>query len=198
MGQVSKLNYVDGKLGSTTAGQQTTRILYHTVEHSGATTLEFFKNFQNLTLGQTNLTTNKLDSMESMVIKTISFQNINFGGSPDPIIENQLFSSGAILTVTVGNQDVITKLPVHFNAMGQAYDRLHTFAGNNFPPAAILPGNPNLVAGPVEIRLLTDIVLPPQVSFNVKLEVSFPSNAISFATCVLGGYGKIFSAGSSF
>jgi hypothetical protein len=33
--------------------------------------LTFFKNFPGLTNGQTNLTQNRLDSMESMVIKTI-------------------------------------------------------------------------------------------------------------------------------
>jgi hypothetical protein len=42
------------------------------IEAPGTTSsLSFFKNFQGLTNGQTNLTQNKLDSMESMVIKTI-------------------------------------------------------------------------------------------------------------------------------
>jgi hypothetical protein len=68
----SKLGYVDSKLGAPTSGQQTTRILFNTIEAPGTTsTLTFFKNFQGLTNGQTNLTQNKLDSMESMVIKTI-------------------------------------------------------------------------------------------------------------------------------
>jgi hypothetical protein len=72
MGQVGKLGYVDSKLGAPTSGQQTTRILFNTIEAPGTTsTLTFFKNFQGLTNGQTNLTQNKLDSMESMVIKTI-------------------------------------------------------------------------------------------------------------------------------
>jgi hypothetical protein len=72
MSQVGKLGYVDSKLGAPTSGQQTTRILFNTIEAPGTTSsLSFFKNFQGLTNGQTNLTQNKLDSMESMVIKTI-------------------------------------------------------------------------------------------------------------------------------
>jgi hypothetical protein len=72
MSQVGKLGYVDSKLGAPTSGQQTTRILFNTIENPGATsTLTFFKNFQGLTNGQTNLTQNRLDSMESMIIKTI-------------------------------------------------------------------------------------------------------------------------------
>jgi hypothetical protein len=32
MAQVSKLNYVDGKLGAPTSGQQTTRVLFNTID----------------------------------------------------------------------------------------------------------------------------------------------------------------------
>jgi hypothetical protein len=72
MSQVGKLGYVDSKLGAPTSGQQTTRILFNTIEAPGTTSsLSFFKNFQGLTNGQTNLVQNKLDSMESAVIKTI-------------------------------------------------------------------------------------------------------------------------------
>jgi hypothetical protein len=72
MSQISKLGYVDNKLGAPSSGQQTTRILFNTIEAPGTTSsLTFFKTFQGLTQGQTNLTQNRLDSMESMVIKTI-------------------------------------------------------------------------------------------------------------------------------
>jgi hypothetical protein len=200
MGQVSKLNYVDGKLGANTGGQQTTRIVYDTLEYSGGggTYFEFFKSFQNKTLGQTNLTTNKLDSMESMVIKTISLYAFNVGGSPFPRVDNAYFENGAILTVTIGNQDVVTKLPVQFNIIGQAFDRLH-YNGGAQQITVITPAEPNQYDTPCEIRLVTDIVIPPQVSFSVKLELSpgfsYSDGAI---VCALAGYGKIFSAGSSF
>jgi hypothetical protein len=82
MSQVGKLGYVDSKLGAPTSGQQTTRILFNTIEAPGTTSsLSFFKNFQGLTNGQTNLTQNKLDSMESMVIKTIWLAQFTTAGT---------------------------------------------------------------------------------------------------------------------
>jgi hypothetical protein len=200
MSQVSKLNFVDGKLGAPTGGQQTTRIVYDTLPYGGGTSesLEFFKTFQNKTLGQTNLTTNKLDSSESMVIKTLSFYAINVGGSPYPRLDNSIFLPGSLVTITVGNQEVVKRLPLQYNVIGQAFDRLH-FNGGAQQQALIDPGLPTQFQTPCEIRLVTDIVLPPQVSFSVRLEnapgFAFSSGAM---VCVLSGYGKIFSAGSSF
>jgi hypothetical protein len=37
MSQVGKLGYVDSKLGAPTSGQQTTRILFNTIEAPGTT-----------------------------------------------------------------------------------------------------------------------------------------------------------------
>jgi len=196
MSQVGKLGYVDSKLGAPTSGQQTTRILFNTIEAPGVTSsLSFFKNFQGLTNGQTNLTQNKLDSMESMVIKTIWLA--------------QLASTGAVngfggfaqqtLSIIVGNQTVVKNLPIQFNQgqVGQAFDRLHENAGV-ISDEVIGATDLLQTQQPCEIRLLTDIVIPPQVAFEVRIE----SNGVNYGTgavvCALSGYGKIFSAGSSF
>jgi len=196
MSQVNKLGYVDSKLGAPSTGQQTTRILFNTIEAPGTTSsLTFFRNFQGLTNGQTNLTQNKLDSMESMVIKTIWLAQLStadvldaFGG----IVQQTL-------SIIVGNQTVVKNLPIQFNqgVNGQAFDRLHENAG--VISDNLVLGTANLqVAQPVEIRLLTDIVIPPQVAFEVRID----SNAAVYGTgavvCALAGYGKIFSAGNSF
>ena len=196
MSQVGKLGYVDSKLGAPTSGQQTTRILFNTIEAPGTTSsLSFFKNFQGLTNGQTNLTQNKLDSMESMVIKTIMLAQ--FDTSP----RLTLFGSAAqqTLSIIVGNQTVVKNLPIQFNQgnAGQAFDRLHENAGV-VSDNVVGGGQFSQAVQPVEIRLLTDIVIPPQVAFEVRIE----SNAAVYGTgavlCALSGYGKIFSAGSSF
>jgi len=194
--QPQKLAYVNAKLGAPESGQQTTRVLFSTIETPGTTSsLIFFRNFQGLTNGQTNLTQNKLDSMESMVIKTIWLAQFD--------AEGVLNTFGGILqqtlSIIVGNQTVVKNLPIQFNqgANGQAFDRLHENGGhivdNNFVPLA----NKQIVL-PVEIRLLTDIVIPPQVAFEVRID----SNAAAYGTgavvCALAGYGKIFSAGNSF
>jgi hypothetical protein len=195
MSQVGKLGYVDSKLGAPTSGQQTTRILFNTIEAPGTTSsLSFFKNFQGLTNGQTNLTQNKLDSMESMVIKTIWLYQIGtnniaatFGG-----IQQQT------LSIIVGNQTVVKNLPIQFNQgiNGQAFDRLHESGGANTQNLTATATQQNTM--PCEIRLLTDIVIPPQVAFEVRVESNAAVYGSGAVVCALSGYGKIFSAGSSF
>jgi hypothetical protein len=194
MSQVGKLGYVDSKLGAPTSGQQTTRILFNTIEAPGTTSsLSFFKNFQGLTQGQTNLTQNKLDSMESMVIKTIWLEQLATSG--------QIVSFGGevqqTLSVIVGNQTVVKNLPIQFNQGqgGQAFDRLHENGGAGH----LIGGEATLqTVQPVEIRLLTDIVIPPQVAFEVRIESNAGVYGAGAVVCALAGYGKIFSAGSSF
>ena len=196
MSQISKLGYVDSKLGAPSSGQQTTRILFNTIEAPGTTSsLTFFKTFQGLTQGQTNLTQNKLDSMESMVIKTITLSQFNTAGA--------LLTFGAFvqqtLSIIVGNQQVVKNLPIQFNQgfVGQAFDRLHENAG------ALVDGisapSPTIqTAMPVEIRLLTDIVIPPQVAFEVRIDSNAGVYGTGAVVCALSGYGKIFSAGNTF
>lgn len=196
MSQVGKLGYVDSKLGAPTSGQQTTRILFNTIEAPGTTSsLSFFKNFQGLTNGQTNLTQNKLDSMESMVIKTIwlaqlrtSGQLANFGGAAQQT-----------LSIIVGNQTVVKNLPIQFNQgnAGQAFDRLHENAAAGTDDVAVSTATEQSVM-PCEIRLLTDIVIPPQVAFEVRVESNGAAYDTGAVVCALSGYGKIFSAGNSF
>jgi hypothetical protein len=195
MSQVNKLGYVDSKLGAPTSGQQTTRILFNTIEAPGTTSnLTFFKNFQGLTEGQTNLNQNKLDSMESMVIKSLWLAQLDsFGG-----LNNFGGPKQQTISIIVGNQTVVKDLPIHFNqgATGQAFDRLHENGAFDDPALGPDPFDQSVM--PCEIRLLTDIVIPPQVAFEVRIS----SNAALYGTgavvCALSGYGKIFSAGMSF
>lgn len=176
--QVSKLAYVDSKLGVSLPGQQTTRVIYDSINAAaGQQFYEFFTNFAGKTEFQTNLTTNKLDSAESMVIKSIQ------------IIMNSAtsnLSDHLNLNITVGNQVVLKDFDASFNASnrGLAFDRLHSGfnSGNN-----------------LEVRLLTDIVIPPQVNFKATLQVSNALVALNDdITIVFKGYGRIFSAGNSF
>jgi len=176
--QVQKLSYVDAKLGVGLPGQQTTRVIYDSINATaGQQFFEFFTNFAGKTEFQTNLTTNKLDSAESMVIKSVQ------------IIMNSVPSNLADhlnLNITVGNQVVLKDFDPSFNASsrGLAFDRLHS--GFN--------STQNL-----ELRLLTDIVIPPQVNFKATLQLSNALIALNDdITIVLKGYGRIFSAGNSF
>jgi len=176
--QVQKVAYVDSKLGVSLPGQQTTRVIYDSVNAAaGQTFFQFFTTFAGKNEFQTNLTTNKLDSAESMVIKSVQ------------IIMNSATSNLADhlnLNITVGNQVVLKDFDPSFNSSsrGLSFDRLHS--GFN--------STTNL-----EVRLLTEIVIPPQVNFKAELQLA---NALIAAeddiTIVFKGYGRIFSAGNSF
>jgi len=176
--QVSKLAYVDSKLGVSLPGQQTTRVIYDSVNATaGQQFFEFFTNFAGKTEIQTNLTTNKLDSAESMVIKSIQI----IGNLTATDLAQHLN-----LNVTVGNQVVIKDFDPSFNATnrGLAFDRLHS----GFNNGTVL-----------ELRLLTDIVIPPQVNFKATLQLSNALVALNDdITIIFKGYGRIFSAGASF
>ena len=181
--QVSKLAYVDAKLGVGLPGQQTTRVIYDSVNAvAGQGFFEFFTNFSGKNEFQTNLTTNKLDSAESMVIKSIQIIG-NFAGTPTPASHVNHLN----LNITVGNQVVVKDFDPSFNSSnrGLAFDRLHS--GANF-------------SNNLELRLLTDIVIPPQVNFKATLQLSDGANVAlnDDITIIFKGYGRIFSAGASF
>jgi len=176
--QVQKVAYVDSKLGVSLPGQQTTRVIYDSVNAAaGQQFFTFFTNFAGKNEFQTNLTTNKLDSAESMVIKSIQ------------IIMNSATSNLADhlnLNITVGNQVIVKDFDPSFNcsSRGLSFDRLHS--GFN--------STTNL-----ELRLLTDIVIPPQVNFKAELTLGNALIAVNDdITIVFKGYGRIFSAGNSF
>jgi hypothetical protein len=176
--QVSKLAYVDSKLGVSLPGQQTTRVIYDSVNATaGQSFFEFFTNFAGKNEFQTNLTTNKLDSAESMVIKSVQ---ILLSATAQTLAKHML------LNITVGNQVVLKDFDPSFNASnrGLAFDRLHSG----------LNSEQNL-----EVRLLTDIVIPPQVNFKATLQLADGAILVNEdVTIVLKGYGRIFSAGNSF
>jgi hypothetical protein len=176
--QVQKLSYVDSKLGVSLPGQQTTRVIYDSINAiAGQTFYQFFTNFAGKTEFQTNLTTNKLDSAESMVIKSVQ------------IIMNSDTSSLADhlnLNITVGNQVVLKDFDPSFNATnrGVSFDRLHS----GFSSTTNL-----------EFRLLTEIVIPPQVNFKAELQLANATMDLNDdITIIFKGYGRIFSAGNSF
>lgn len=193
MSQISKLNYIDAKLGAATQnGQQTTRILYDTSFTALAAGgqmpkfYEFFTNGANKSPNLTNLSTGKLDSGEAMVIKQIEFQTYST-------------ASGAVrmdflglVNVFVGNQCVVKD----FN--------IGTQWGSDYGMMERVGANIDFAGNIAAIRLLTDVVLPPQV--DLKITLQYPGNITTAVigagdygfTCKVRGYGVLFNAGTSF
>ena len=170
--QQTKLSYLAEKLGFDLKDtQQTHRRVYDTVDVNGDGQFSFFTNFAGKTLADTNLTSGKLDSSEAFVIKQIGFN--------DPTV-SEYFNNGATYSVLIGGQTVIKKFPLilatenfHIEQITDAVDT--TLGEENIP----------------NMRLLTNIVVPPQVEFELILE-NFAGN-IGPITCFLDGYGVIFN-----
>lgn len=202
MGQVSKLNYVNAKLGSSASrGQQTTRVIYDTnVQTANAVGVaaqkyyEFFQSGANKGILDTNLNTGKLDSMESMVIKEIQF-NVIYQQSGTVYWNQGAMNKAAIVNVFIGNQCVLKNFNIA-TQWGTEYgplERFFTYDTNSGKNAGF--------------RLVTDIVVPPQADIKVTLQYgndlsvytagSGTTPATQKIVCSLIGYGTLFNAGMS-
>jgi hypothetical protein len=169
--QQTKLAYLAQKLGFDLRDtQQTHRRVYDTVNISGNGQFSFFTNFAGKTLADTNLTSGKLDSSEAFVIKQIGFD--------DPGL-SEYFNGGANYSVLIGGQTVIKKFPLVLAtdplSMEQVTDTRDIVTGESVP----------------NMRLLTNVVVPPQVEFELILE-NFTGN-IGEISCFLDGFGVIFN-----
>lgn len=167
--QQTKLAYLAQKLGFDLKDtQQTHRRVYDTVNVTSAGQFSFFSNFAGKTLQETNLTSGKLDSSEAFVIKQISLND------PNVVFANE----GAFLSVLVGGQTVVKKFPLQFASSSLHFEQItQTFDGVT-------------EAEMISFRLLTNIVVPPQVEFEVILETFALNDDISL---MLDGYGVIFN-----
>jgi len=166
----AKLNSVNKALGVRQISQQqdTTRAVYDTISGAALTFGQFYQNFAGKTAFQTNLDSNKLDSEESMVINEMIFSAA--AGTP--------FATATNLNVYVGDDCVVKD----FNLQYAATDGFQEF-----------PISSNNSGSLVSLPMLTSIVIPPQVSFKVTLELSegavYGADGIKL---VMKGFGKIF------
>lgn len=172
--QEGKLYEVNRRLGNPYSKnqQQTTRIVFDTENvASGTTGVEFFVNFGGKNRNQTNLTEGKLSSQDSMVIK-----EIDFIAPANPLLGLADFS------LIVGSQEVVKNMPLHFSPV----------AGLDVSPLS--KGSSSSWA----FRMVTDIVIPPQVSFKVRVRMQAGSFAdASNLGCALKGFGTLFNPENS-
>jgi hypothetical protein len=191
--QVNKFLQANRALGAQMDQMQgTTRNIYDTVNMTGLNTYSFFSELpskQTTLLANapaTNLTENRFEPGEGMVIKEIAFANLE--STPANICNlNTFYITLGLIDVIVGNQRVIKDLPL--------------FAGgtissiNNINQKTTIT---NEAARYNSLRLYTNIVIPPQIQFFVNLRLPIaPSNATGQGAnalrCYLKGYGKLFN-----
>jgi len=182
--QVNKFLTANKALGANMDQMQgTTRIVYDTQDMTGVTSYSFFSNLgaKQTNIGNspaTNLTDNRFDPGEGMVVKELYVYNFE----PTNIcpIANRYISL-ATVDILIGNNRVVKSLPL--------------FAGSGFTIINNL--NPTNNANYSAIRLLTNIVIPPQIQFFVNITLPAAPSAAATKDAIfrvaLKGYGKLFN-----
>jgi hypothetical protein len=167
-----KLAQVNRNLGvqGMNSQQDTTRVIFDTVTNA-TSFARFFQDF-NKTQYQCNVDSNKLDSMESMVINEILLFDI---------AEDVLSVNNTKLNLFIGDQQVIKDHNTIYDA---------TSAFQQFPI------KPDTGATLVSIPLLTSIVIPPQVAIVATLQLE-TGTFVDGIVLALKGFGKIFKPNAS-
>jgi hypothetical protein len=198
--QVNKFLQANRVLGAQMDQQQgTTRIIYDTLPNSGTnvgTSLDYFSQVSGksslLINGQpaTNLTDNRFEPGEGMVVKEIAFFNMYVNVSPGTpsFLDSSVFGL-SLLNFYIGNNRVLKDLPL---LVGQT-----TTAFNNINTVTTATGNTNNRRYLV-VRLSTNIVIPPQVQFYANLRLPFAGSDVDGAglgplRMYVKGYGKLFN-----
>ena len=184
--QVNKFLEATRRLGAQMDQDQgTTRVIYDTTGSSvGLTTANFFDQVTSKTYPATNLDQNRFQPGEGMVIKEISFVELNNG-----LVDFQGQESFAILDFFVGNNRVIKDLPL------TAFSTMAALNPLNKVPVS---GNQNVGT---YLHLRTNIVIPPQIQFKATLRFIAPTGTIAAPVNVkmsIKGYGKLFNPGQNY
>lgn len=185
--QVNKFLAQSRQLGaSMDAMQGTTRIIYDTQDMTTQTYYSFFSQLGGkqsaasfiANAPATNLTENKFEPGEGMVIKEIYLYNLE---TTQACNLANTFTGLGLIDVVVGNNRVIKSLPI--------------FTGAGFTIINNL--NPTNDAKASAVRLSTNIIIPPQIQFfvNVTLPVAPAAATNNDLTLrvALRGYGKLFN-----
>jgi len=176
-----KLLYIAKQLGlKSLAGMQgTTRAVYDTVEQpaTGPSTLTFFDNVGQRPAPFTNVSDNQFQVGEALAIEAIEILTFYGNSETTGLFDNILDPGPLVLSVRVGNQTIIKKVP-----MGRVFKNL---TGTN-------------LANPTKFWLNVPLIIPPQVRFTVELEnvpgIEGPFRRIS---CFLYGTGVLLNLKNS-
>jgi hypothetical protein len=189
--QVNKFLAASRALGAQMDQMQgTTRNVYDTVDFGTSTTYSFFSELpskQTTLFGNTpatNLTENRFEPGEGMVIKEIAFVNYSATNAANL---NTSLTSLALIDIVVGNQRVVKDLPLLAGSTISPINNINTkISGTD-------AGTFNCM------RLFTNIIIPPQIQFFVNVRLPYApvaatsGAAMSFVRCYLKGYGKLFN-----
>lgn len=195
--QVNKFLQANRALGAQMDQMQgTTRVIYDTQNFNGITSYDYFsqvsgKSNTNLfNQATTNLTDNRFEPGEGMVVKEIGLYNGDSTASPATPFEIwRTIQQLGIINLYIGNQRVIKDLPLFtFSQIG----------GINNINDIITRTSENKNRRYLGVRLFTNIVIPPQIQFYLNLTLPIAPSAADAASAgalrvYLKGYGKLFN-----
>jgi hypothetical protein len=196
--QVNKFLQANRALGAQMDQMQgTTRNVYDTVNMTGLTSYSFFSELpskQTTLLGNapaTNITDNRFEPGEGMVIKELAF--VNYESTTANIADlNLSVAALGLVDIIVGNQRVVRDLPL---LAGSTIGSI-----NNINLKTTVTNEAKRYNA---LRLFTNIVIPPQIQWFVNLRLPFaPANDASQGAnvlrCYLKGYGKLFNSRNNY
>lgn len=192
--QVNKFLQANRALGAQMDQMQgTTRNVYDTVNMDGRTSYSFFSELpskQTTLLGNapaTNLSDNRFEPGEGMVIKELAF--VNYEDAVANIADLNLgIAALGLVDIIVGNSRVVKDLPL---LAGSTISSINNINLKTTITNEALRYNC--------CRLFTNIIIPPQIQFFVNLRLPYapvaatPSQSASVLRCYLKGYGKLFN-----
>jgi hypothetical protein len=199
--QVNKFLQANRVLGAQMDQMQgTTRVIYDTIAFPTGTnpSTDFFNEISGRsgTLIQnqpvTNLTDNRFEPGEGMVVKEIGLMNFDNGAAPiTPAIFWSSIVGLGLINFYIGNNRVIKDLPI---LAGQSSTGINNI---NAPYDNALTTN-NTMRRYLGIRLFTNIVIPPQVQFYANIKLPFgggtvANTGLSALRMYVKGYGKLFN-----
>ena len=191
--QVNKFLQANRALGAQMDQMQgTTLNIYDTVDMTGRTTYSFFSELpskQTTIISNapaTNLTENRFEPGEGMVIKELAFINYESTAANIASLNNTIACLG-IVDIIVGNTRVVKDLPLLAGSTIGSINNINT--KNNVTDETKRYNS---------LRLFTNIVIPPQVQFFVNLRLPIApanttNNGANALRCYLKGYGKLFN-----
>jgi hypothetical protein len=197
--QVNKFLQANRVLGAQMDQQQgTTRVIYDTVSVPTGTNVQF--NYFDEVSGKantlinnqpvTNITDNRFEPGEGMVIKEIAFYNMDVQADPvTPLaLDSTIFGLG-LLNFYIGNNRVLKDLPLLAGQQPTSINNL-----NPVTTSTTNASNTRLLS----FRLYTNIVIPPQIQFYASLKLPFGNAAVvdkglSTLRMYIKGYGKLFN-----
>jgi hypothetical protein len=197
--QVNKFLQANRVLGAQMDSMQgTTRVIYDTVAFPTGTnpSYDFFSEVSGRsgTLIQnqpvTNITDNRFEPGEGMVVKEIGFYNMDTTAAVVTAADMDISIIGlGLINFYIGNNRVIKDLPLLAGQVSTAINNINT-------PTTSTTNDSNLRY--LSFRLFNNIVIPPQVQFYASVRLPFGGGAVASSGLAalrmyVKGYGKLFN-----